>query len=343
MTKPKIAMIGVGGMGQAAHLRNYAAVPECEIVAIAELRPNLAERVAARYGIKRVYPNHQALLENEQVDAIVAIQPFGMHANLVPDLLQKAVPVMIEKPLADTLERGELILKARKAANVPLFLAYHKRSDPAVSYALQQIAAWKASNEVGKLKYIRVIMPAGDWVANGFAQNLSTTETYVAEQGMDTPYGAFVNYYIHQVNLLRLLLGENYRVTYADPQRVLLAGSSDSGVTIAMEMSPFVSTLDWQEQAFVCFEKGWIRIDLPAPLTINRAGSVTVYRDPGKGEVPTTTTPTMPWVHAMWQQARNFVSAIKGEKTVLCTAEEGLQDLIVARQYIALLEESQKH
>ncbi len=45
---------------------------------------------------------------------------------------------------------------------------------------------------------------------------------------MDKPtydaYITFVNYYIHQVNLMRHLLGEPYRVTYADPSGVLLAG-----------------------------------------------------------------------------------------------------------------------
>jgi predicted dehydrogenase len=60
------------------------------------------------------------------------------------------------------------------------------------------------------------------------------------------------------------------------------------------------------------------------------------------GQVPTTTIPTLPWIHAMRQQAIHFVNAIRGERTPLCTAEEGLKDLYVAKQYIDALEESEK-
>ena len=37
MSKPRIGFVGVGGMGQCAHLRNYATLPDCEVVAIAEV------------------------------------------------------------------------------------------------------------------------------------------------------------------------------------------------------------------------------------------------------------------------------------------------------------------
>ena len=48
--KVRIGFVGVGNMGQAAHLRNYAMMPECEVVARAEVKPELARKVAARWG-----------------------------------------------------------------------------------------------------------------------------------------------------------------------------------------------------------------------------------------------------------------------------------------------------
>jgi len=48
--KVRIGFVGVGGMGQCAHLKNYATIDECEVVALAELRPGLAQRVTGRYG-----------------------------------------------------------------------------------------------------------------------------------------------------------------------------------------------------------------------------------------------------------------------------------------------------
>ena len=92
--------------------------------------------------------------------------------------------------------------------------------------------------------------------------------------------------------------------------------------------------MDWQESALVAFEHGWIRLDLPAPLACNRPGRVTIFRDGEKDAVPQTTVPQLPWVHAMRQQALNFVRAVRGEVTPLCDAAEALEDLRVAREYV---------
>jgi predicted dehydrogenase len=148
---------------------------------------------------------------------------------------------------------------------------------------------------------------------------------------------AFVNYYIHQVNLMRHLLGEPYAVAYADPSGVLLAGRSESGVACTIEMAPYRTTVDWQESALVCFERGYVRLDLPAPLACNRPGRVTFFRDPGDGVTPQQVVPQLPWVHAMRQQAINFCRAIAGEAPPPCEAREALEDLRVARDYIRML------
>jgi predicted dehydrogenase len=79
---------------------------------------------------------------------------------------------------------------------------------------------------------------------------------------------------------------------------------------------------------------------LPAPLASNRPGKVIIYRDPGNGATPEQVEPTLPWVHAMRQQAVNFVNAIKGETTPLCEAAEALEDLKIAREYLVALQGS---
>ncbi len=87
----RIGFIGVGAMGQAAHLRNYASLSEeCEVVAIAELRPEAGAKVAARYGVSKVYRSHEELLAKEKVDALVASQQFTRHGILIPELARAA-------------------------------------------------------------------------------------------------------------------------------------------------------------------------------------------------------------------------------------------------------------
>ena len=295
MAKLRLAFVGLGGMGQCAHLRNYATIGECEVVAAAELRPKLAQQVANRYGIGRVYRDHESLLASEKdLDAIVAIQPFGVHGRLIPKLLGKAPAVLIEKPLANSVEAAEHIAAAAGQSGTKLYVI--KSDEP-----------------------------------------YPTLEKDGPPAGMDAAtfkkYEAFVNYYIHQVNLMRHLMACDYQVRYADKSgRVMVVGGD--GVTGVLEMATHRTTRDWQEIALVAFEKGWIRLELPAPMVIDQPGRVTVFEDPGGGQEPRQWSPVLPPVHAMRQQAMNFVAALRGEATPLCQYPEALADLRIAQDFI---------
>ena len=345
--RARIGFVGVGSMGQCAHLKNYMTLDTCSVVAIAEMREGLGRKVAARYGIPNVYQSHEEMLAQEKLDGIVAAQPFSRHGVIVPQILEAGIPIFTEKPLAASLEVGERVAEQVNQSGTWHMLGYHKRSDPATMYAKAEIDRLKESGELGRMTYVRVLMPAGDWVAGGF-NDLVRDDGPGAQLEWDPPasdmddatyqrYSAFVNYYIHQVNLMRHLLGEPYQVTYAEPSGVLLAGQSESGVACIIEMTPYQTSIDWQESALVCFQHGYVKIELPAPLASNRPGRVEILRDPGNGATPQTVVPQLPWVHAMRQQAMNFVAAIKGEMPPLTEAAEALEDLRVARQYIRLL------
>jgi len=369
--KVRIGFVGVGGMGQCAHLKSYVTVPECEVVALAELRPKLRETVARKYGIARTYATAAEMLAQEKLDGIVAAQPFDKHGQIIIPLYQARLPVFTEKPLASSIATGAKMLAALKASGTWHMVGYHKRSDPATMFAKAEIDRLQQTGELGKLKYVRILMPSGDWRAGGIHNWILTDDPAPklaadpAASDMDEPtynkYVDFVNYYIHQVNLLRHLFGEAYRVTYAEKSGVLLVAESASGVPGTIEMTPYETSIDWQESALVCFERGWIKLKLPAPLAINRPGQVTLYRDPRipaarvrsdaelvarmlaedrmpetPRALPVATTPTLPWIHAMRQQAINFCRAIRGEIEPPCDAAEALEDLKAAREYIRL-------
>ena len=350
MTKTRVGFVGVGSMGQCAHLRNYVTVPDCEVVALAELRPVLGRKVAEKYGIPHAYESAEEMLASESLDAIVAAQPFTRHGQIVPALLQTGVPIFTEKPLAGSVQVGKRIVEAVAASGTWHMVGYHKRSDPATMVAKAEIERLVASGELGDLRYVRITMPAGDWVAAGFNELIRTDEELPkltfdpAPADMSTEayqqYVAFVNYYIHQVNLMRHLLGEDYTVAYVDRSDVVMTVRSESGVAGIIEMSPYRTTIAWEESALVAFERGYLKLDLPAPLALNRPGRVEIMRDPGDGETPMTEVPTLPWVHAMRQQAMNFVAAVRGEMAPMCQADEALKDLLVAEEYMQRLAEA---
>ena len=341
----KIGFVGAGNMGQMAHMRHYANMPDCRVVALAEPRPQLAQKVANRYGIERIYASAIEMLESEKLDGVVAPQPFDRHGGIVTPLYEFGVPILTEKPFASSVQVGEQMLAALEKSSSFHMVGYHKRNDPAVVWAKAEMERLRSTPEMGALKYVRITMPPGDWVSGGFDELISSDETIPADQiiSEDAPdetlsaedfkqYIWLVNYYIHQINLLRHLLGEGYRVTHADAAGVLLIAQSESGVTGSIEMSPYQSSLGWDESALVAFEKGYLKIELPSPLS-TVPGKVTAFTD---GDEPRKIIPALPPEGAMRAQAKNFLRAIKGEIEPPCEAREALEDLKVAREYLKL-------
>lgn len=344
MSRIRLGFVGAGFMGQNAHMKNYVALPDCEIVALAEPREQTARLVAQRYGIPTVYHDHRDMLAHEKLDALVASQPYRFHAELLPDLYAAGLPLFTEKPLALSVEAGQQLAELTKQYSVKHMVGYHKRSDPAMEYAKALIEKWKASGDFGELRYVRITMPPGDWVGGsdmplnaGDGAGGLTLEPDAP--GFDAAgarqYDVFVNYYIHQVNALRFLLGEPYEITYAEKSQTVLAARSASGVAGIIEMEPWANSIDWMESSLVAFRKGFIRVDLPAPLASQQCGRVTVMED--RGGTPITWSPSLPPVHAMRNQAKNFLAMVRGEREAPCYAAEAAEDLAMARDYIRLL------
>ena len=347
MEKARIGFVGVGSMGQMAHLRNYADLDECEVVAIAEMRAETAKLVARRYGVPKVYDDHRAMLEAEELDGVVASQQYAHHAALLPEIYPRVKHVFTEKPLAVSVEAGERLAAAAAEAGCVHMVGYHKRSDPATIVAKRLIDQWRAHGQWGRMTYVRIAMPPGDWITDGFRGRLDAgdprPEGLVAESkpsdmsdAVYQRYNAFVNYYIHQVNLLRHLLGERYRVTHADRNGRLLVAETEGGVTGIIEMAAYSTKLAWEETALTCFERGTVRLGLPSPLARNRAGTLEVYTDGGDGQPPQHTRPHLPWRGAMLQQAEAFLKVCRGDLPPPCDAAEAVEDLRMAREYIRL-------
>ncbi len=110
MGKVKIGFVGVGGMGQCAHLKNYMTIPDCEVVAIAELREGLGRKVAARYGIPHVYKSHEEMLASEKLDAIEPFHPDRVVSRILGmgDVLS-----MIEK-VEEAIDQKQAVEMQRK-------------------------------------------------------------------------------------------------------------------------------------------------------------------------------------------------------------------------------------
>lgn len=345
MTRTRLGIVGAGFMGQKAHLDSFITIPDCEIVALAEGRTQTAQLVAARYGIPRVYPDHHAMLAAETLDAVVAILPYRLHHAVVPDLLRAGVHVLTEKPMCIGLDTARHLAQLAQDQGVIYYVGYMKRSLPATQAAVARIRDWKASGAAGALTYLRASMPPGNWTFD-IERPLSAGDPPPGYEGQapeplpaEFPeaagrlYDSFINYYIHQVNLIRYLLGEDYHVQYADPAGAVLVGQSDSGVTVVLEMQGYGQKHEWDESYRVVFEQGKLDLRLPAPLARQAPGSLTVFLG---ADSQTTCRPSLPPAGSFLEQARHFVRCVRGEQSPRVTPWDALKDLEVAAEYTRL-------
>jgi predicted dehydrogenase len=344
-SKVRLGFVGAGFMGQLAHIRSYALLhDECELVALAEPRRETAELVAARYGIGRRYSDHREMLESEELDGVVASQPFLHHASLVPELYASVRHVFTEKPLALGADTGERLARLADDAGCVHMLGNHRRSDPATRRAKDVVDEWQASGDAGALRFLRICYPSGDWVANARAALIDAGDERPELPGEEPPpefadedarwaLWSGANGLVHPINLLRHFLGE-YRPVFAHASGRLYAFESSAGVPATLEVDPYRTTVGLEEELLVAFERGYVRLR-PAPsLASNRPGSVEVYLDPDR------LLPELPWIDPMRAQAEDFLRVCRGEAPPPTSAAEGAQDLKIvaelARMRLAL-------
>jgi predicted dehydrogenase len=97
--KVRIGIIGVGQIGK-VHIANYKAVPEAEIVAVADLRQDEAERVAQENGIPSVYTDYRDLLARDDITSVDVCLHNRLHAPVTIAALEAGKNVYCEKPMS---------------------------------------------------------------------------------------------------------------------------------------------------------------------------------------------------------------------------------------------------
>jgi len=113
--------------------------------------------------------------------------------------------------------------------------------------------------------------------------------------------------------------------------RELIAGEKDRA--LAAVIRTITHHPDKHPDAFIWLWKTACTAKPPSP----KASEAPRSFSEGGGAEPQTIVPKLPWVHAMRQQAMNFIAAIQGKSKPPCEAAEALEDLKVASEYIRLL------
>ncbi|MHB8629065.1 MAG: Gfo/Idh/MocA family protein [Aggregatilineales bacterium] len=171
MTTPvRIGIIGAGGIAR-SHAMAYNRVPDVEIVAIADIVPERAEAAAKEWNIPHVFSDHRKLLALDRIDA-VSVCTFNLaHRQSTVDALLAGKHVLVEKPLAPSLEDAVAMISTAHQTGKILQTGFWQRWQPEVQAARRIVQ----SGALGDLYYAQMIgggrrrIPGGSFIRRNMA------------------------------------------------------------------------------------------------------------------------------------------------------------------------------
>jgi len=128
MKKLRAAVVGVGYLGR-FHAEKYAADPSVDLVAAVDVDLDRAREIAANVGCRAVGDFHEIL---GSVDCASVAVPTACHAEVATALLEAGVDVLVEKPIAATLDEARRIVEAAERHGRVLQVGHLERFNPAI-------------------------------------------------------------------------------------------------------------------------------------------------------------------------------------------------------------------
>jgi predicted dehydrogenase len=128
----RIAVIGVGHLGQ-HHARLLATMDRVDLVGVADTRPGRAQEIAAKYETA-AFARASELAG--RVDAVCIASPTSTHLEVALPFVEAGVPVLIEKPIASSLDDADRLLAAAERHGTMIATGHTERFNPAVAAAL---------------------------------------------------------------------------------------------------------------------------------------------------------------------------------------------------------------
>lgn len=124
-----VGIIGTGGIAQ-CHLRAYSEMPGVKILAVADIIQERAEGAAQRWEVPNYFVDYHELLEIDEIEAVSVCTYNQAHRAPTVDALEAGKHVLVEKPMAATLEDATAMVRAARRSGKILMVAFHSRFRP---------------------------------------------------------------------------------------------------------------------------------------------------------------------------------------------------------------------
>jgi len=324
----KVAVIGVGSMGR-NHARVYSELSEAELVAVSDTDPKQAEAVAEKFGA-RAYTDYRELLEEEKPDAVSIAVPTALHEEVGSAALEAGAHVLMEKPIAATLEEGRRLIEKAQSLGRQLMVGHIVRFNPAIRALRQKLV----DGELGRIFQV-------------FCRRTGPFPARIRDVGV------VIDLAPHDVDLMRFIIGAEPVRLYAETERRIHTDHEDllwgvlrfaDGVTGSLEINWLTPTK--VRETLVLGERGMFRVDdLTQDLYFYENAHAkdvqwaTLQALKGVSE-GSMTRYAIPRFEPLKAELQAFLGAIEDGEAMPVSGEDGLAALKIS---LALVESGQRH
>ena len=216
------------------HAQSLAQLPHTQLVAVADLKRSRADHFAADAGISvaaDAYTDYRALLDRDDVDAVSICVPSGLHAQVALDALDAGKHVLVEKPIALTLEDADAMIAAADARKRTLGVVLQNR----YNHPMRQL---RAAIDDGKLGQLHLGAATVRW----YRPQSYYEDGWHGTWAMDG--GALMNQSIHHIDALQWFMGDVEAVSAYTTTRAHTMEAEDIGVAILRFRSGALATVE---------------------------------------------------------------------------------------------------
>jgi len=150
--KIRVAVIGAGNMGR-HHVRNYALLPQAELVGLADINPE-SEKLADEYKTK-YFADYRSMLDETAPEAVSVVVPTPLHIEVGSEVMKRGIHCLVEKPIAYSLDEADRLIALAKKHKVIFTVGHIERYNPIIR-KLKEIVGEKKLGEITSIVCRRV-------------------------------------------------------------------------------------------------------------------------------------------------------------------------------------------
>jgi predicted dehydrogenase len=320
-----LALIGAGGIGR-MHQERARVHPDVVITGVADPSPD-ARAWAQAQGLPW-FAEADALLDAVRPAAAIVATPNALHLSAARACIARGLPVLVEKPLADTLDAGLALVREAAQAGVPVLVGHQRRHSPMMRQARRLVDDGVLGRPVAASVHATWLKPDPYFQA-----------TWRREPGG----GPVLINLIHDIDQLRMLMGEVVEVQAIASSAVRGFAVEDTAGAVLRMASGAVATLltsdtavsPWNWDLAAGEAAHYPRQAIDSMLLMGTEGSLTlpqltVWRYPGaRGwHEPLQASRTAPHAEDPYaEQLRHLRAVAEGREAPRCRALDGLRTL----------------